>query len=103
MGKRSIQAFIYTGNKSLEFIDLTSNCLINTNDLDWISQDSVKSLLIILTSDKNFLGVHQIVLIQIFDDFEGVYPFTTFNLRILPPPAILEKGPPPYFDNELVP
>ncbi len=88
VGVTSIQAFIYTGTDKLEYINMTCGCLNDTKNLDWISLNS--TIITIQTSNKNYVGVHQIVLVQSFDVFEGVNPFAYFKLNIKSVPVFLE-------------
>jgi hypothetical protein len=77
--------------------------LIETRNFDWISLNSTNSQLTIQTSNKKNLGFHKIVLVQSFDDFPDVNPFTSFKIRIVPAPDFAEQGLPPYFEKELIP
>jgi hypothetical protein len=77
--------------------------LVDTSNLDWISLNSTNSQITIYTSNKNYLGFHQLVLVQSFDDFPEVNPFISFKLRIVPAPDFADQGLPPYFEKELFP
>jgi len=47
VGQNNIEAFVYTGTEQLKEIDVTCECFINANSLDWITLVAEHSLLTI--------------------------------------------------------
>ena len=85
-------------------LDLTCYCLTNIKDFEWIILDPSASTLTVQTSNNSYIGEYRMVLVQSFQNFEDVNPFTAFNISILP--AFVSKSDiqmPPYLEEELVP
>lgn len=79
-----------------KILDLACECLVQVGNFSWIMFDSYANTLSVSTSNAFHLGRHTVVLVQSFDKFPGVNPFTSFSVTIQP----VDK--PPYFKSELV-
>jgi hypothetical protein len=87
-GPSSVVAYLITGATTLPtYIDLSCSCLEEISGLDWIDFDSTARTLAVSTSNPIYVGVHKIVLVQLFDVFAGVNPYTMFSLTINPAPV----------------
>jgi len=58
--------------------------LANVNEQDWIKNDESSQSIIIQTDSNNYLGEYTIVVVESFDAFINVHPFTSFKLSVLP-------------------
>lgn len=81
-GKYKLEAFILNDSPLPVKIDFSCNCLTKVNNTDWISFD--ESLQSIFVETQNFMNVgkHTIIVVQSFDDFIDVHPFTAFTVNI---------------------
>ena len=63
-------------------IDFSCDCLKNVKDLGWISFNPIESILTVQTTDTSIVGNKTIVLVQSFENFPDVNPFTSFNILV---------------------
>jgi hypothetical protein len=75
-------------------IDLNCGCLTLINGLSWISHDESTNTFSVSTSDGTLVGDYYIVIIQQFDLFPDVIPYSKFKLTIQPAfEAPVQKSP----------
>jgi len=82
-GPSSVVAYLLTGETTLPtYIDFSCSCLEEISGLDWIDFDATARTFTVSTSNPIYVGVHKIVLVQLFDLFAGVKPYIMFSLTI---------------------
>ena len=96
VGISRIEAYIYSGKVLPKSIDFACDCLTKVSELDWISFDSSLSTFAIYTSSSQIVGKHTVLLVQSFDNFQSVNPYTAFSI------LVFSVNQPPYFEKELV-
>jgi hypothetical protein len=75
--------------------------MTNVVDLDWITLDLTSNYILVQTSQIEYVGDHKIILVQSFENFAGVYPFSAFVLTIDAEVIKFQVSKPPYFTTEL--
>ena len=63
-------------------IDVNSTSLLPIIDFTWIIFDPNSTSLFVKSEDSSLLGVHKFVLVQTFENFPAVIPFSQFDLNI---------------------
>jgi len=82
VGRSSIEVFLFKCVTIPQKIDISSDCFLKVFDFDWITFDSKTRTITVKTSKIDYLGEHQVFVIQFFQLFIGVNPFTTFKVKI---------------------
>jgi hypothetical protein len=96
-GPSTVEAYIFTGSSWSTYIDLNSDFLTQISGLSWIQFDASAHSLVISTSSSSYVGVYQIALVQIFENFAGVNPYTHFSLTVKPMAVAPVMKQPPFF------
>ena len=79
----------------------TISSLINVQNLDWITHDTITNTIMVQTSNTNYVGSHKVILMQSFQNFPDVYPFTSFVITINPQVIKYDVKKAPYFESPL--
>ena len=72
-------------------------CLEPISNFSWITFKPDDKTLVVSTPDFDHCGYYSIVLIQSFEDFPDVNPYSRFYLDVRDTPIITIVQKPPYF------